>query len=100
MKIAQKLAASAVLGLGVAAAPMAFAQQGGLVNVNIEDTEILNELQLAAPITVQVPIGIAATVCGVQANVLAAAIEQGQDVECDAENNTQAFSRAVARNTQ
>ena len=55
--------------LAVGAAAPASAQPpvitGGLVNITIVD--VLNDNQ----INVQVPIGIAANVCGVQANVLA-----------------------------
>lgn len=52
------LAASAV-SLGVAAGPASAAQQSGLVNVDITGN------------TVQVPVAVAADVCGVQANVIA-----------------------------
>jgi len=54
-------ATAATLSLGAAAGPAEAAPQDGLVNVNVVGN------------TVQVPIGIAANVCGVQANVLAAA---------------------------
>jgi hypothetical protein len=50
--------AAAVVALGVAAGP-ASAQQQGLVNVDISGN------------TVQVPVAVAANVCGVQANVIA-----------------------------
>lgn len=93
------LSLAAGLSMG-AMMPAAAQNQGGLVNVNVEDNEILNELNLSVPVTVQVPIGIAANVCGIQANVLAAAVAQGQDVECDAQNNSRAFSRIVSRQTQ
>lgn len=89
---------AAVLSMG-ATVPAA-AQQAGLVNVNVEDVDLLNDLNLAAPVTVQVPIGIAANVCNVQANVLAAAIAQDGEADCDAENNSRAFSQIVARQTQ
>ena len=57
-----------VLAAGAAAAPVATAQPvitGGLVNITI--TDVLNNNQ----VNVQVPIGVAANVCGVAANVLA-----------------------------
>ena len=54
------LACSAsAMALGVAASPAPAAQQSGLVNVDLTGN------------TIQVPIGIAANVCGVSANVLA-----------------------------
>ncbi len=71
--------------------------QEGLVNVNVTDVAILNDLQLQAPITVQAPIGIAAAVCGVDANVLAQQSKDDQNFTCEAENNSQAFSNLVAR---
>jgi hypothetical protein len=55
------VAAAGALALGSAAAPaFAATNQTGLVNVSLTDT------------TVQVPVGVAAVVCGVQANVIAA----------------------------
>ena len=56
-------------GAGVASAQP---EQTGLVNVYAEDT------------TVQIPIAVAANVCGVSANVLAQAANLG-DVDCTAE---------------
>jgi hypothetical protein len=84
MRIAVGLAAGAVAA-GAAAAPAATAQPvitGGLVNITI--TDLLNNNQ----VSVQVPIGVAANVCGVQANVLA----QGNTtspVDCTASNTQQ-----------
>ncbi len=52
-----------------------------LVNVVIFD--VLNN----NTVVVQLPIGIAANVCGIQANVLAAAVRQDQDFECVARSN-------------
>jgi hypothetical protein len=58
-------------------------QQGGLVNVNVtnvdilknfannNEIEILNNANISVPIVVQAPINIAAQVCGVAVNVLA-----------------------------
>jgi len=66
-KLAAGLATSGLLAAGIAA-PTASAQPvvtGGLVNVTV--TDVLSHDQ----INVQVPIGVAANVCGVQANVLA-----------------------------
>ena len=60
--------------------------QDGLVNVNVQG------LQLVAPVSVALPIGVAANICDV--NVLTIR-EQGG--ECDAKNTSTALSRAVAR---
>ena len=52
---------------------------GGLVNVSVQNVDILknflNDTQIAAlnnigPVTVQVPVGVAANVCGISAAVL------------------------------
>ena len=88
MRMICMLSAAAVL----AAAPLSGAlaqnrnvlnQQGGLVNVNVtnldllknfannNEIEILNNANLAVPVTVQAPINVAANVCGVAVNVLA-----------------------------
>ncbi len=72
-------------------------QQEGHVTVNVEDTDILNELSLQAPITVQAPIGIAAQVCGVDASVLAQQKQEDDEVVCEAENSSQAFANLVSR---
>ena len=58
-------------------------QQGGLVNVNVtnvdllknfannNEIEILNDANISVPVVVQAPISVAAAVCGVAVNVLA-----------------------------
>jgi hypothetical protein len=70
---ATAVAAALALTLGLAAAPAsAQTTQEGLVNLSLENT------------TVQVPIAVAANVCGVAVNVLATATDLG-DVECTAE---------------
>lgn len=79
---------------------------GGLIDVTVQDVSILNnflnEAQIAAlnnlevPITVQAPIGIAANVCNVRANVLAQQARDG-DATCAAESGSQAFAQLVNR---
>jgi hypothetical protein len=63
-------------------------QQSGLVNVNIQN------LALAVPISVAVPIGVAANVCGVDANVLASDVRNGS-ATCAAQSTSMALSRAI-----
>jgi hypothetical protein len=66
-------------------------QQSGLINVNLED------------ITVQVPVSVAANVCGVNVAVLAVNTAQGNDVQCTATSMAGAdatASRDAAPNTQ
>lgn len=105
----RKLMMAAALAIGVSTTP-AVAQNidlsGGLVDVTIQDVSILNnflnDTQIAAlnnlnvPITVQVPIGVAANVCGVNANVLAQQ-ERAGGAECTAESGSQALAGFVSR---
>jgi hypothetical protein len=65
----------AALGFGALASAQ---QQEGLVNVNVSDVDA------GVIANVQVPVGIAANVCGVAVNVLARQLPG--DVECDAES--------------
>ena len=91
------IAAAAVSILAVPAA----AQQSGLVNVNVSD--VLNNLDLDLlnnslnNNTVQVPIGVAANVCGVNANVLAGQRKSGDPVTCTAKNTSKALKMAAKR---
>ena len=77
---------------------------GGLVNVSIQNVDILknflNNDQIAAlnnlsvPITVQVPVGVAANVCGVSAAVLGKAATDA--APCTANSGSKALAKAVA----
>jgi hypothetical protein len=98
------IAAAAV----AAVASPAFAQVNtgsgnGLVAVNIQDVSVLNNFLnndqisalngLSLPITVQVPIGVAANVCNVSAAVLA---KQAADAApCDAKSGSKALAQNV-----
>jgi hypothetical protein len=83
----------------------ALAQQSGLVNVNVTDISVLNnflnDTQIAAlnnlnvPISVQVPVGVAANVCDVSANVLAHQ-KKGGTATCTAKSGSKALANAVA----
>ena len=53
---------------------------GGLVNVTLVDVVDVNNNN----VVVQLPVGVAANVCDVNAAVLLAAIEDEGDAECDA----------------
>lgn len=76
----------------------------GLVTVQVGDVTLLNNFlnndQIAAlnnlnvPVNVQVPVGIAANVCGVNANVLASQ-KKGGDATCTAKSGSSALARAV-----
>ena len=78
-RIIATLAAMAMLA--IAAAAPALAQQTGLVNVDVDVTDNV--------LIVQVPIGIAANLCGINANVIAQQRGQ-QDVACEADADSTA----------
>jgi len=81
------------------AAPAAAQTQSGLVNVNVAN--VLNDLSLNLlnqslnNNTVQVPIGAAANVCGVTANVLAAQKKSGGPISCTANTTSMALKKAA-----
>ncbi len=78
----------------------ALAQQSGLVNVNVSNVanniaKNINVDVSQIPVTVQAPIGIAANVCGVNANVLA---QQGAGLaSCTATTTSTALNQIVRR---
>lgn len=81
------------------AAPALAQHQDGVVNVNVEnvlndlDVDLLNNVLNNN--TVQVPIGVAANVCGVTANVLAAQRKAGEPVTCTAKSTSTALKKAA-----
>ena len=89
------------LAMASAVAVPAAAQQNGLVNVDVSN--VLNNLDLDLlnnslnNNTVQVPIGIAANVCGVDANVLASQRKANSPVNCTAKNTSQALKQAAKK---
>lgn len=96
------LAAAAALSLSASAALAQNVNANNLVNVNVSHIAVdladlldvtVQDIQALA--VVQVPIGIAANVCGVAANVLAQDNKSG-DAACDAETTSNALTRAVA----
>ena len=96
-----KTLAAAVLGLAAFATTGAFAQQEGLVNVHVSNVanDIARNINVDVsqiPVTVQAPIGVAATVCGVAANVLGSQRGAGQ-AECTATSTSTAFDNLVQR---
>jgi hypothetical protein len=96
----KKLILALPVAMALAFSSAAYAQQQqGLVTVNVSDNEILNDLNLQpnVPITVQVPIGIAANVCGIDANVIAEQRRGNENWQCEAETTTQAFANLVSR---
>ena len=93
------IASSAALTLG--AVTGAQAQQEGLVNVDVSNlrADIAKDINVDVsqiPVNVQVPVGVAANVCGVDANVLAKQ-KQGSSPSCAAKNKSQALNQQVQR---
>jgi hypothetical protein len=100
------IATTTALALGATPALAQLNTSGGLVNVSVQDVSVLNNFlnhdQIAAlnnigvPVTVQVPIGVAANVCGVAANVLAQQKNSGP-VSCTAKSGSQALAQSVIK---
>jgi hypothetical protein len=78
----------------------------GLVAVNVQDVSILNNFlnndqisalnNLGVPVTVEVPVGVAANVCGVNANVLASQKKTGTPT-CTAKSGSRALAQNVIK---
>ncbi len=104
-----KLILAVPFAMALAFSTPASAQQAGLVNVDISDVmvQIAEDIDVNVDViedslndnVVQVPVGIAANVCGVDANVLA---QQQQDgtAECEATSTSQALNQQVKRQVQ
>jgi hypothetical protein len=92
---------AAVVGLSAFLATAAFAQpqQSGLVNVEVSNVanDIARNVNVDVsqiPVTVQVPVGVAATVCGVAANVLGQQVAGG-NAACTATTTNDALNNIV-----
>ena len=83
--------AAAALGVALTPGPALAANnhQSGLVNVNLQ------ELNLQVPVSVAVPVGVAANVCDINAAVLAQQALTGP-ASCTATSTSQALSTAIA----
>ena len=98
------IAILASAALSLTAAP-ALAQNSGLVVVDLSNANVLNNLaqnlkvnvsDISALNNVSIPIGLAAAVCDVNANVLAAQKKTGSPT-CTAKNNSSALQTAVQK---
>ena len=95
--------AAAVLAATATPAIAQVSTQGGLVNVSVTNVDILknflNNDQIAllngvqVPVTVAVPIGVAANVCGVSAAVIG---KSSSDPVCTARNGSKALANSFA----
>lgn len=88
------------LFLGLSLCAPAFAESGlvtvRLTNINTEIARNINVEVSQIPVTVQAPIGVAANVCNVDANVLASQAREGE-ATCDAQTSSQALNQIVQR---
>jgi hypothetical protein len=93
-----------IAAAAIAAATPAVAQistQGGLVNVDVSN--VLNNLDLDLlnnslnNNTVQVPVGVAAAVCGIDANIIAHQRKDNATYSCPAKNTTTALKQAAQK---
>jgi len=89
--VATLIGAAALTGGALAPVPALAASnhQSGLVNVNLQD------LALQVPVSVAVPVGVAANVCDVNAAILAQQAATGP-ASCAATSTSQALSDAIA----
>ena len=91
------------LTLAGAAVPAIAAQQEGLVNVSLSNVanDLAKNLSVDVskiPVTVQVPVGVAANVCNIDANVLAKQKKSTEGASCEASNTSQALNQVVGKN--
>ena len=95
--------AAAVLAATATPAAAQLTGQGGLVNVSVSNVDILknflNNDQIAllngvqVPVTVAVPVGVAANVCGISAAVIG---KSSSDPVCTARNGSKALANSFA----
>lgn len=112
----RKMMMAAALGAALSAAPAMAQNAGGLITVQVTDVDVLkNSLNnndvdilnnsnilsgnaIAVPVNVQVPIGIAANVCGTTVALLAQDLAKGDDT-CTATTASGALGQAIAKQT-
>jgi hypothetical protein len=94
----RKILIAVTVAAGLTSAPAA-AQQNGLVNVDVSN--VLNNLSLLNGSlnnnTVQVPIGVAAAVCGINANVIAHQRQGNANYSCPAKTVNNALKQAAQK---
>ena len=93
------LFAAAAAALTATPALAQISNQGGLVNVDVSN--VLNDLDLLNNTlnnnTVQVPVGVAAAVCGIDANVIAKQRKGNTSYSCPATTTTKALKQAAKK---
>ena len=101
MKARRCIAIAAFTAMGLSGAAIAQPKQSGLVNVDLSNlrADIAKDINVDVsqiPVNVQVPVGVAANVCGVDANVLARQ-DTGSTPTCQGKNKSQALNQQVQR---
>ena len=98
------IAAAALAAASPALAQVSNSNQGGLVNVDLSNIQVQlqdilshNNVNVQVPANVQVPIGIAAQICGINAAVLA---KQNAALSCPGKVANDTTANAVARAVQ
>jgi len=87
------------------AATPALAQQSGLINIDLSQLSVADRAEIAKdinvdvsqiPVTVQVPVSVAAAICDVAVNVLAQSKSKG-DTACTPTSGSDAITSAVQK---
>lgn len=93
--------------LTLAATP-ALAQQNGLLNIDLSNLSIAEKAEIAKdinvdvsqiPVTVQVPVSVAAAICNLQVAALAQQKNKG-DTVCSPTSGSEALNRAIQQQTK
>jgi hypothetical protein len=101
MMTRQCISIAAFTAISLSGAAFAQPKQSGLVNVDLSNlrADIAKDITVDVsqiPVNVEIPVGVAATVCGVDANVLARQ-GKGSTPSCQAKNKSQALNQQVQR---
>ena len=101
MKARRCIAIAAVSAISLSSAAFAQPKQSGLVNVDLSNlrADIAKDINVDVsqiPVNLEIPVGVAANVCGVDANVLARQ-DKGSTPSCQAKNKSQALNQQVQR---
>ena len=101
MKIRRCIGIAAFSAIGLSNAAFAQTKQSDLVNVDLSNlrADIAKHIYVDVsriPANVRLPVGIAARVCGVDANTLARQ-DNGSTPSCTAKNKSQALSEQMQR---
>ena len=103
----RKMMIAAALAVGTTPAVAQVNLSQGLVDVTVQDVSILNNFlnnaqiqalnNVSVPVNVQVPVGVAANVCNIDANVIASQKKAGTYQPCDAKAGSKALAQQVVK---